>query len=165
MVVPRATLCILTVATTLLVAACQQSGPTASQAAPTPSASVPASFGVVVGQINVCVGMDYRPSPPPPPHPAGTVVVLRGSATWVPVTAGGLTLTLPTESITAESIPAGGEYRFILPPGSYVIFVPDGGYGFAPGGPITPTGPYANVSVAAGQTTHQDVPDPSIPCR
>jgi hypothetical protein len=162
MVVPRAALYVLTVATTLLVAACQQSGPTARPAQATPSASVAASFGVVVGQITPCT-VDSRPNPPPPPHPAGTMVVLRGSATWVPVTAGGLTLALPTEAITSESIPAGGEYRFILPPGSYVILVPDGTYGFAPGGPMTPGGPYANVSVVAGQTTSQDVPEG--PCR
>jgi hypothetical protein len=165
--VPRPAFCVLIVATTLFVAACQQSGPIARPAQAPPSASaVPASFGLVVGQINACVGMDYRPNPPPPPHPAGKVVVLRGTATWVPNTAGVFSLTLPTESITAESIPAGGEYRFKLPPGSYVIFVPSPGvYAIAPDGRETPVGPYANVSVAAGQTTRQDVPDPMAPCR
>src|ERR1700686_1165999 len=124
---PRAALCVLTVATTLLLAACQPSGLTARPTQATPSASVPAGFGVVVGQISPCY-LDNRPNPPPPAHPAGTVVVLRGSVTWVPTGAGGVTLHLPTETVTAESIPAGGQYRFILPPGPYVIFVPSGLY-------------------------------------
>jgi hypothetical protein len=152
MVVPRSALCVLTVATTLLVAACQPSGPTARRAQATPSRSVSAGFGVVIGQISPCYGMDYRPNPPPPAHPAGTVVVLRGPVTWMPTGAGGFTLHLPTETVTAESIPADGQFRFILSPGPYVIET------------IEPLWWYTSVSVVAGQTINtQDLP--LEPCR
>jgi hypothetical protein len=163
---PRAGLYVLTVLTTLLLAACQQSGPTARPAQATPSASLPAGLGVVVGQISPCYGMDLRGLPTQPPaHPAGTVVVLRGTVTWVPTGAGGVTLHLPTETVTSESIPGGGQYRFILPPGPYVIFVPSPGvYVATPGGQMTAVGPYTIVSVVAGQTINtQDVP--REPCR
>jgi hypothetical protein len=132
----------------LLVAACQQPGATARPAQPTQfSSAIPSGFGVVVGQITPWYG-DTRGLPTQPPaHPAGTVVVLRGTVSWVPTGAGGVSLHLPTETVTAESIPANGNYRFILPPGPYVIEITE------------PTWDYWSVSVVAGQTINtKDVP-------
>jgi hypothetical protein len=152
--VQRAAFCVLTVATTVLVAACQQSGLIARPAQGTPSAlAVPAGFGVVVGQITPWYG-DTRMLPTPPPaHPAGTVIVLRGTVTWVPTGAGGLSLHLPTETVTWESIPADGQYRFILPPGSYVIETTE------------PLWDYTSVSVLAGQTINTADLYPNKPYR
>jgi|SRR5438132_435464 len=159
MVVPRAALCVLTVVTTLLATACQQSGPTAGQSARPSAVQVAPSYGLVVGQINRCYG-DYQRTPPPPGHPAGTVVVLRGYIKWTPDGRGGQSLgPFPTETVATESIPTGGTYRFILPPGPYVIVIPPYvNVGSVPGGPTIWLAPYASVSVVAGQTTHQDVP-------
>ena len=162
LVVPRAALCLLTVLATLLAAACQQSGPTAGQAASTPSAVhvVPTSLGLVVGQISPCSGPP-RGTAPPPAHPAGTVVVLRGSIKWIPDGRGGQSLgPFPTETVATEWILAGGTYRFALPPGPYVIANPPYSTGSVPGGPTISIAPYASVSVVAGQTVHQDVPVP-----
>jgi hypothetical protein len=89
---------------------------------------------------------------PPPAHPAGTVVVLRGIVTWVP-TGGAFSLQLPTETVTSESIPAGGEYRFVLPPGSYVIETTE------------PRWDYTSVSVLAGQTINTQDLYPMKPYR
>ena len=160
MIVPRAALCVLTVLTTVLAAACQQSGPTARPAASTPSGVhvAPTGSGLVVGQISPCYG-PFQRTPPPLAHPAGTVVVLRGSIKGIPDGRGGQYLgPFPTETVANESIPAGGTYRFILPPGPYVIVFPPYSTGEVPGGPKISFAPYASVSVVAGLTTHQDVP-------
>jgi hypothetical protein len=148
------------------IGCCAGTSQTARLAQATPFASVPASFGVVVGQINYCGGMDYRPNPPPPAHPAGTVAVLRGSITWIPIAGGGQSLgPFPTETVATQSIPTGGAYRFILPPGSYVIVILPYLSVSVVGEATISVAPYASVSVVAGLTTHQDVPPPDYPCR
>lgn len=131
------------------IGCCAGTSQTARPAQATPSASVPAGFGVVVGQITPWYGDTRNLPTQPPAHPAGTVVVLRGTDSWVPTGAGGVSPKLPTETVTAESIPAGGQYRFILSPGSYVIEVTE------------PFWDYFDVSVVAGQTIDtKDVPHP-----
>ena len=159
MVALRAAFCGLTVLTTLLAGGCQQPGPTARQADSTPSgAQVAPTYGVVFGQISPCYS-DFQRTPPPTGHPAGTVVVLRGSIKWIPDGRGGQYLgPFPTDIAASESIPAGGTYRFNLPPGPYVIVLPPYLRGSVPGGPTISFAPYASVSVVAGQETHQDVP-------
>lgn len=163
MAAPRATFCLSAIALTLLLASCQESSQTAKRPAPTPSvAPTQAGFGLVVGQISPCIGPPY-PGAKPPGHPAGTVVVLRGSMTWTSDGRGGQYLgPFPTETVATESIPTGGTYRFILPPGPYVIVLPPYSTGSVPGGPTISFAPYASVSVVAGQTTHQDVPGECI---
>lgn len=70
------------------------------------------------------------------PHPAGTVVVLRGS---------------PTETaVTSAWVRGGGEFSFFLPPGQYLLVAND-----ESGNPLALVG----VSVAAGQVTRSNVPD------
>jgi len=164
MVVPRAAVCVLTVMTTLLATACQQSGPTARHGATTPSGAqvAPTGYGIVIGQITPCYA-GYQRTPPPPGHPAGSVVVLRGSIEWIADGRGGQYLgPFPTETVATESISTGGTYRFILAPGPYVIVLPPYSSGSVPGGPTISFAPYASVSVMAGQTTHQDVPGECI---
>jgi hypothetical protein len=164
MVLTRSALCVLTVATALLATGCQQVGPTARPAAPTPS-TVPAAtagFGLVLGQISPCEAPPHLGATPPG-HPAGTVVVLRGSVKWIPLAGGGKSLgPFPAETVATESIPAGGTYRFTLPPGPYVIVYPPYSSGSVPGGPTISIAPYASVSVVGGQTKYQDVPDPEL---
>src|SRR5690242_20001573 len=99
---PRRAVCVLTMAAALLAAGCQeQSGAIGGRAAPKQSDALAeqAGFGVVVGQINACIGLDTRigPAPPAADHRLATVVVLRGRSSWVPSTGGGRELALPTE--------------------------------------------------------------------
>lgn len=109
-------------------------------------------FGYVVGQLGRCPIRPFLPpgTPTPPSHPAGTVVVLKGSSMWEPATNGGVELVLPTQVVTSVAVPENGRYRFRLAPGDYVLATP---------GSIVP---YADVSVVAGRTTWQDVPDQSL---
>jgi hypothetical protein len=164
MVLSRSALCVLAVATTLIATGCQQLGPTARSAAPTPS-TVPAAtagFGLVLGQISPCEGPPHLGATPPG-HPAGTVVVLRGSIKWIPDGRGGQSLgPFPPETVATDSVPAGGMYRFMLAPGPYVIVHPPYSTGSVPGGPTISIAPYVSVSVVAGQTKYQDVPDPEL---
>ena len=88
--------------------------------------------------------------PTPPGYAAGTVVVLRGTVTWKPVSTGVTKSVFPTETVTAAVTPKGDEYRFILSPGPYVLVA----Y-YATPAPMS----WVSVSVAAGHTTRQDIPD------
>ena len=135
------------------MAACQQSGPTAESQLTPSSPPIPGAFGILIGQISPCYGGDTRIgfATPPPEHPAGVAVVLRGTVTWQPDGTGGFSLHLPTQSVASESVPAGGQFRFVLAPGPYVVIT-------------EPSGVYTSVSVVAGQTINtKDVPQP--PCR
>ena len=159
MFVPRGALCVLA-ATILITTACQQSGSTARLTAPTPSDAhvAPTGSGLVVGQVSPCYLPNPR-TPLPPKHPAGTVVVLRGTVKWTPDGRGGQYLgPFPMDTVATESVPADGTYRFVLIPGPYVIVLLPWMSGSVPGGPTVSFAPYASVSVAAGQATHQNVP-------
>jgi hypothetical protein len=128
---------------------CQQSEPTAKPAAQVPSPSpsvVPAGYGVVVGGIDPCVG----PPPRTPPRYAwGTVVVLQGSVTEQ---SGAGALPKEMVMVASAAVAEGGEYRFTLLPGPYVLVAHyeqwRSGW------------PWASVSVMAGQTTLRDIPSP-----
>lgn len=150
---------VLAVTMVAILSNCQTSGPTSEHANPTHSEPVARSdFGLVVGEVGRCgvpPGMTR-----PPAHPAGTVVVFRGSSAWIPAPGGGSMLSLPTEAVASAWVPGAVEYQFSLLPGPYVLGV---WYGAATTSPQSPqVYPYANVSVVAGRTIRQDVPDPHI---
>lgn len=146
---PRVARLALVVALTVVAMSCQQSEPTAKPAAPAPSPApsvVPAGYGVVIGGIDPCVG---PPVPTPPAYAWGTVVVFRGSV--IEQTLAGVQQTvLPTELVASMAVAEGGEYRFALRPGPYVLVAQyeqwKSGW------------PWMSVSVVAGQTTRQDIP-------
>jgi len=141
-----------------LMVSCQLAGATAIRATPAASHPVaPPAFGLVLGQMGHCRIPPSLAEPTLGIHPAGTVFVLEGSSAWEPH-GGGQELVLPNQIVTSASVPEGGQYRFPLRPGRYVLV---GWYFPEPYVPGT-VGPYANVSVVAGQTTLQDVPDPDI---
>lgn len=140
----------LAVALTVVAVSCQQSVATAKPAAPVPSPApsvVPAGYGVVLGGIDPCVG---PPTRTPPGYAWGTVVVFQGSVTPAQTGAGVQQPVLPTQQVTSVAVAEGGEYRFALPPGPYVLVAHyeqwQSGW------------PWASVSVVAGQTTRQDIP-------
>jgi hypothetical protein len=125
-------------AVTLLTIGCQASSSAARSTAPAPSASVaPEKHGIVQGQVGPCVG-DYQPTPPPPP--AATVLVLREFPTVGPYV-------LPTGIVASESIQSGGEFRFTLPPGPYVLVARWRSVTSLP----------SAVQLAAGQTTSIEI--------
>lgn len=149
MAAPRVARLVLTAGFAVVAMSCQQSPTTAKTALPSPPPSVvPAGYGVVVGGIDPCVG----PAPPSPPGYAwGTVEVYRASAvepfvfdTPPPV--------LPTQLIASESVAAGVEFRFALPPGAYVLVAHYEEW--------QSVWPWIGGSVVAGRTTRQNIPSP-----
>jgi hypothetical protein len=89
-------------------------------------------------------------------YEAGTVTVLRGVVSvWIPDPLA--KSALPT--VATQVVPEGGEYRFILPPGPYVLVGDDGGTDTINGIPWVP---WTSVSVAAGQTISTDIPPSCI---
>ena len=163
MVARRNAVSILTVLIALLATGCEQPAATARHIVPAASGlgdGAPYGYGVVVGQIGRCYGPPaIGQSSPRPPHPAGTVIVLRGSVEWLPAPNGGAYRgPLPTETVTSEWIPEGGTYRFNLPPGPYVLALAPFWIAGVPGVPSFRSGISENVSVVAGQTISQNVP-------
>jgi len=133
------------------------------QASPTstlhPSSSAPAlgaiprGDGLVVGGIGYCSAI-YPPNIKAPYYVAGTVIVLRGTTSFIagPVAgapgASGRTV-LPTVKVTSQTVLKHREFRFALPPGPYVLAVAPlkDGYSFA----------WVPVVIRAGRVTRQDV--------
>ncbi|MHB1929414.1 MAG: hypothetical protein ACYCUG_08350, partial [Acidimicrobiales bacterium] len=93
--------------------------------------------GRVVGYIDECAGLTTAP----PRHVAGTVDVALGIyANLMPT---GLTL-------AEQTVRAGGEYRFVLPPGDYALATPYPGSVYAR---------WVAVTVRAGRTVTADIPN------
>jgi hypothetical protein len=99
----------------------------------------PISAGLLVGGLEPCSGIFL----PTLPFAAGTIVVLRGTRS-----ADGA---LPTTIVAAQTVPSGGQFRFSLPPGQYVLV----GHYTEP----TVIAPWVSVTVTAATTTTQDIPN------
>jgi hypothetical protein len=76
----------------------------------------PRSVGTAVGHIDACSGL-----PEPTRYVGGTVVALRGRIRYRRLTEGVSKEVLPTDVVARQIVPAGREYHFTLPPGSYII--------------------------------------------
>ncbi|MHB8332131.1 MAG: hypothetical protein ACYDEA_08040 [Candidatus Dormibacteria bacterium] len=111
------------------LAGCQASPIARPTPSPSPTAPIviPSGDGVVVGGIDPCVGI-YTKKILNLGFVAGTVIVLRGTTTFVsgPVAgapgASGRTV-LPTDKVTSQTVLKHQEFRFSLPPGPYVLAV------------------------------------------
>jgi hypothetical protein len=79
----------------------------------------PASTGTVVGHIDACSGMSE-----PKRFVGGSVVALRGRIQLERLADGVGQQVLPALVVARRVVPAGGEYRFDLPAGHYVIDLP-----------------------------------------
>lgn len=116
----------------------------------TASVVTPPVRGLVSGGIRPC---DALGSPDLPHYTSGTVTVLNGRVTWK--TSQGTPAyvdVLPTTVVAQESVPTSGMYRFDLAPGRYVLeAAPSGSYG-----------PYAAVTVDAGDDLLVDIPNQCI---
>jgi hypothetical protein len=116
----------------------------------TASAVSPPLRGLVSGGIRPC---DALGSADLPHYASGTVTVLEGQVTWrsSPGTPEYVDV-LPTTVVAQESVPTNGMYRFDLAPGRYVLeAAPRGSYG-----------PYATVTVNAGDDLPVDIPNECI---
>lgn len=109
---------------------------------PAPTA-VPAGEGVVLGGIGLCAGVV------PKVHPrfvAGTVKVYLGGLETEPAPpSGSFRYVLPGHPVAHEHVRVNQEFRFLLPPGTYVLAV---------GAPWFPV----QVSVHPGQSSWKVIP-------
>ncbi|HZU13931.1 MAG TPA: hypothetical protein VFB58_13905 [Chloroflexota bacterium] len=104
--------------------------------------------GTVVGGIEPCEGPPIRHGPR---YAAGTVTVLAGRASWIHRRHQGRRWTFPHRVVATTRVRRNQTYRFILPPGHYVL---QGRY--SPPGNIEP---FTQVTVKAGHTVHANIPD------
>jgi len=126
--------------------------PNTDAPSPTTAATGSVPTGEVVGHINACFGI-------PPNHVprsvAGTVEALRGRVRSVPDGSGSWRIVLPTTRVAIETVAAGHDYRFRLPPGHYVIAVTKDR--------TTPAGRapwrYIAATVTAGHATTASIPN------
>ncbi|HKV88149.1 MAG TPA: hypothetical protein VJT78_09145 [Candidatus Dormibacteraeota bacterium] len=110
----------------------------------------PPHRGVVTGGIMACRALD---NPGQPHYVAGTVIVLRGDVTWRAVGPAASVDVLPTAVAGRQTVSADGMYRFDLDAGHYVLLdaARPGDYG-----------PYATVTVGAGEDLLVDIPNSCI---
>jgi hypothetical protein len=112
------------------------------------SPAIPRDRGVVTGRIDLCEGMPIRNGPRSEP---GTVTVLKGRATWTHTRHRGYRWIFPTPIVARQTVKAGAAYRFVLPPGPYVLRAR-----FAFPSNIFP---FLNVTVKAGKVLHASIPN------
>jgi hypothetical protein len=81
------------------------------------SSSTHAKSSVVTGFIEPCIGSArYRP-----PYAAGTVTALRGVERLRSIRKGEQQVVLPSDVIARQHVAENQRYRFVLPPGRYVL--------------------------------------------
>jgi hypothetical protein len=116
-----------------------------------------AATGVVTGHLSACQGAALPPGYPLPVTP-GTVTVVRGTVSWKHSGPGTWQMIYPRGPAIAEQY-IGNNYhqtfRFVLPPGRYVLYgrYRDGQY---PNGTF---GTYATVSVTTHHVVRVNLPD------
>jgi hypothetical protein len=110
------------------------------------SASPKPKVGVVIGHIDACSGL-----PQAARYVAGSIVALLGVISTQPAGNGENRTVLPPDEVGHQRVSTGGEYRFALPPGNYVIDLPhyDGGN----------VGSFVSVVIHAGATVDADLPN------
>jgi hypothetical protein len=122
--------CVIGIA--LLLSGCESGGEAS------PVTSPPAGYGAIVGGIEPCSGSGIVlfAAPTPLGFAAGTVIVMGGGT-----------------EVTSTQVAKGGQYRFTLLPGAYVLLGLDdrGGPQFA-----------VPVTLKVGQVVHQDIPNRCI---
>jgi hypothetical protein len=123
------------------------------QASPTAAASVvPRGKVVVVGGIDHCSGLPTTVAKNPG-FVAGTVTVWRGRMSYVREPDGVTRYVLPTDKEASQTVAKHQKYRFVLPPGPYVLV------GHYPGGNVEPS---VAVLVRLGNETRQNIPNECI---
>ncbi len=105
--------------------------------------TIPVGDGAVAGGIDFCAGVLPKVYPR---FVAGTVKVFRGSLTTEPTSpSGSFRYVLPGVVVAQTKVRVNQEFRFILPPGEYVLDV---------GAPWIPV----EVAVRPGATSVTDIP-------
>jgi len=105
-------------------------------------------MGVVSGGIHPCQGVVLSPSPG---YAAGTVTVLRGTVTWRDLGNGSRQAVFPTAVAATATVGRNQTYRFVLPPGDYVLQAH-----FPPPANVMP---FAPATVRAGTSQQFDIPN------
>ena len=122
--------------------------------------NLPAGKGEVLGGIRICQGLGTRAATNEhSKYQAGTAVVLEGTVKWVTIEPGISQVVLPAKLVAQEKVGSGGNYEFLLKPGSYVLESLILGM---PGGGET-QGPWVGFQVRAGEILHTDIPSGGIP--
>jgi hypothetical protein len=106
--------------------------------------------GIVTGQLPACFGLAPAVNRPAPVTP-GTVVVLRGSLTTRPDGPGMWRLVFPKGPVLAHQYISDNYtqvFRFVLPPGRYVLAGSFGGPGYSA---------FEDVTVTAGRVIQVDL--------
>jgi hypothetical protein len=128
---------------------------THSPARSRPRAEAAAVTGIVTGRLSACFAI--APRNRPLPVTPGTVVVLPGRITWKPIGPGSEQLIFPKGPVPAQEHISDNyhqTFRFVLPPGQYVIA---GRYGAA-----TSYYAFSQVTVAAGTVVRVNLPNVCI---
>jgi len=97
--------------------------------------------------VRPCAGL---PSPNEPYYAAATVTLLKGKTSLEPLGAGVTQLVFPTAVAATVRVGMNQGYHFIVSAGDYVLQAR-----FAVGN----AGPWAEVTVRAGETVEKDVPN------
>ncbi len=133
----------------LFAAGCRSGLDGAATLAPPAPITLPSGDGVITGGIDACFGVPPKRSPG---FVAGTVVVFGGSVTQVPW-AGGYRDVLPTDMVAKKTVAAHQRYRFVLPPGRYVLV------GRYAGVTSDQLGPWVATTVSVGEDAVRDIPN------
>ena len=107
--------------------------------------------GAVVGGIDACYALPILRPKQDRGFVAGTVIVYRGAMRFRTAADGVITNVYPADQVTSVEIAHYHEYRFTLPPGTYVLLARH------PAG--SPALEWVQVAVHAGTVTQQNIPD------
>lgn len=122
------------------------------------------AIGVIVGAITACIGTSAAAtgtsasSHGHPPSDGGTVVALRGQLHTTATAGGTRTTLLPTDPVAAQTVAPGQHYRFVLPPGHYILDLTHD----TKTPHRTPPLRYTPITVKAGTTTTANIPNTCI---
>lgn len=113
--------------------------------------TIPNGDGAVLGGIEACYALPILRPKQDQGFVAGTVVVYRGAMRFHTATDGVITNVYPVDQVTTVDIAHYHQYRFTLPPGTYVLLA------HHPAG--SPALEWVQVVVHAGTVTKQNIPD------
>jgi len=126
-------------------------GRVSGQSASLNRSTIPNGDGAVVGGIEACYALPILRPKQDQGFVAGTVVVYRGAMRFHTATDGVITNVYPVDQVTTVDIAHYHQYRFTLPPGTYVLLA------HHPAG--SPALEWVQVVVHAGTVTKQNIPD------
>lgn len=113
--------------------------------------SAPSGTGVVIGGIEPCQGIIFEGGSH---YAAGTVTVYAGELQWTSTSSRTTVRIFPSDVVTTVHVDEDSPYRLVLQPGDYVLRARYD----AP----SSVAPWLSVTVRAGQTTAENIPNVCI---